>query len=178
MPDRNSEPFITADDLRAALAQQGAPRRRAALLSEPPGEWDWDPGLSDAERAELAQLRDTVAHPREQRDELRRARDTATTPAQALRDARSALEMLQTSRPDVAILDIGLPDMDGRKLARAIRTQYGDAVALIALTGYGQEQDRDATLDAGFRDHLTKPLSSDALIAALQRVFEDDLNGA
>ncbi|HVQ33849.1 MAG TPA: PAS domain S-box protein [Lysobacter sp.] len=93
-------------------------------------------------------------------------------------DARSALEMLQTSRPDVAILDIGLPDMDGRKLARAIRTQYGDAVALIALTGYGQEQDRDATLDAGFRDHLTKPLSSDALIAALQRVFEDDLGGA
>jgi len=93
-------------------------------------------------------------------------------------DARSALEMLQTSRPDVAILDIGLPDMDGRKLARAIRTQYGDAVALIALTGYGQEQDRDATLDAGFRDHLTKPLSSDALIAALQRVSEDGLNGA
>ena len=91
MPDRNSEPFITADDLRAALARQGAPRRPAALLSEPPGEWDWDPGLCDAERAELAELRDTVAHQREQLDELRRARDTATTQAQALRDALSAL---------------------------------------------------------------------------------------
>ena len=91
MPDRNSEHFVSADDLRAALARHGAPRRRAALLSEPPGEWDWDPGLSDAERAELAELRDTVAHQREQLDELRRARDTATTQAQALRDALSAL---------------------------------------------------------------------------------------
>jgi hypothetical protein len=91
MPDRNSEPFITAHDLRAALARQGARRRPAALLSERPGEWDWDPGLSDAERAELAELRDTVAQQREQLDELRRARDTATTQAQALRDALSSL---------------------------------------------------------------------------------------
>ena len=91
MPDRNSESFITAHDLRAALAPQDAPRRPAALLSDPPGDWDWDPGLSDAERAELAELRDTVAQQREQLDELRRARDTATTQAQALRDALSSL---------------------------------------------------------------------------------------
>ena len=91
MPDSNSEPFITAHDLRAALAPQGAPRQPAALLSELPGDWDWDPGLSDAERAELAELRDTVAQQREQLDELRRARDTATTQAHALRDALSSL---------------------------------------------------------------------------------------
>ena len=91
MPDRGSEPFITAHDLRAALAPQGAPRRPAALLSEPAGEWDWDPGLSDAERVELAELRDTVAQQREQLDELRRARDTATTQARALHDALGSL---------------------------------------------------------------------------------------
>ena len=91
MPDRNSEPFITAHDLRAALTRQAEPRRPAALLSEPPGEWDWDPGLSDAERAELAELRHTVAQQREQLDELRCARDTATTQAQGLRDALSSL---------------------------------------------------------------------------------------
>ena len=91
MPDRNREPLVSAHDLRAALARQGAPRRPAALLSEPAGEWDWDPGLCDAERAELAELRDTLAQQREQLDELRRARDTATTQAQALRDALSSL---------------------------------------------------------------------------------------
>src|SRR3954447_9249055 len=91
MPDRNSEPSITAHDLRSALPPQGAPRRPAALLSEPPGDWNWDPGVSDAERAELAELRDTVAQQHEQLDELRRARDTATTQAQALRDALSSL---------------------------------------------------------------------------------------
>jgi hypothetical protein len=91
MPDRNSEPFVSADDLRAALARQGAPRRPAALLADRPSEWDWDPGLCDAERVELAELRDTVAQQREQLDELRRARDTATSQAQALRDALSSL---------------------------------------------------------------------------------------
>jgi hypothetical protein len=91
MPDRNSEPFVSAHDLRAALARPGASRRPIALLSERPGEWDWDPGLSDAERAELAELRHTVAQQREQLDELRCARDTATTQAQALRDALSSL---------------------------------------------------------------------------------------
>jgi hypothetical protein len=91
MPDRSSEPFITAQDLRAALAPQGAPRRPAALLSEPAGEWDWDPGLSDAERVELAELRSAVAHQREQLDELRRACDSATTHMHALRDALGSL---------------------------------------------------------------------------------------
>jgi len=50
MPDRNSEPFITAHDLRAALAPPGAPRRPGALLSQPSGAWNWGPGLSDAQR--------------------------------------------------------------------------------------------------------------------------------
>ena len=88
-------------------------------------------------------------------------------------DARTALDHVRDAMPDVAILDIGLPDMDGWALAREIRAQCGDAVALVALTGYGQEQDRDATSAAGFRDHLTKPLSAEALIAALGRLFND-----
>jgi PAS domain S-box-containing protein len=86
-------------------------------------------------------------------------------------DAQTALEYVRATPPDLAFLDIGLPDMDGRELARTIREECGEGVAMIALTGYGQEQDRDATLAAGFSDHLTKPLSSEALMAALSRAF-------
>jgi CheY-like chemotaxis protein/two-component sensor histidine kinase len=113
-------------------------------------------------------------------DDNRDAADTLVTLLQAMGyrartayDARTALDHVRNAMPDVAILDIGLPDMDGWALAREIRAQCGDAVALIALTGYGQEQDRDATSAAGFRDHLTKPLSGEALIAALGRLFND-----
>ncbi len=103
MPDRNSEPLVTADDLRAALAPHGAPRRPGALLPQPPGDWDWDPGLSDAERAELAELRATVAQQHEQLDELRRARDTAATRAQALSDALSMLAATRALKRRAAI---------------------------------------------------------------------------
>ncbi|KGQ18113.1 Two-component hybrid sensor and regulator [Lysobacter dokdonensis DS-58] len=85
-------------------------------------------------------------------------------------DAASALDAVRASRPDFAFLDIGLPDMDGRALAKAIRSEFGDAIALVALTGYGQEQDREKTLAAGFREHLTKPLGIDGLTAALDRL--------
>ena len=86
-------------------------------------------------------------------------------------DARSALEALRASMPDAAFLDIGLPDMDGLQLARTIREEFAEPPALIALTGYGQDHHRDATVTAGFVDHLTKPLSANNLIAALARVF-------
>jgi PAS domain S-box-containing protein len=87
-------------------------------------------------------------------------------------DARSALHAMRIARPDAVFLDIGLPDIDGVRLALHVRNEYGDkAPILIALTGYGQEQDRDATAAAGFREHLVKPLSADALMAALARAF-------
>ncbi|MGO4552301.1 PAS domain S-box protein [Lysobacter sp. 2RAF19] len=85
-------------------------------------------------------------------------------------DGASALAEVRAARPDYAFLDIGLPDMDGRALAKAIRDEFGDRIGLIALTGYGQEQDRDSTLAAGFRDHLTKPLTVEGLSAALGRL--------
>ena len=71
-------------------------------------------------------------------------------------------------RPDIAILDIGLPVMDGYELAAHLRAlpDLGD-VDLIALTGYGQEADRRRTGQAGFRHHLVKPVDITALEAAL-----------
>jgi CheY-like chemotaxis protein len=69
---------------------------------------------------------------------------------------------------DAFVLDIGLPGMDGHELARQIRTLPGAAGALfIALTGYGQQQDRDASRAAGFHYHFVKPADVDALAQAL-----------
>jgi CheY-like chemotaxis protein len=86
-----------------------------------------------------------------------------------VRIAHSAAEALNAVRqqmPQVAILDIGLPDMDGYALASAIRQEAGgDAVRLVALTGYGQKEDVARAYQAQFNLHLTKPAS----IADLQR---------
>ncbi len=73
-------------------------------------------------------------------------------------DAGGALARARVERPDVLLLDIGLPDMDGYELARRLRDQPENADAtLVALTGYGQHQDREQAEQAGFDHHLVKP---------------------
>jgi signal transduction histidine kinase len=91
----------------------------------------------------------------------------------AVRVAHSAAEALDAVRrhaPDVAILDIGLPDMDGHALAAAIR-RSGAAPRLVALTGYGQKSDVERAAEAGFDLHLTKPAS----LEDLERAVSGDL---
>lgn len=80
--------------------------------------------------------------------------------------AAGALAALEDYRPAVAILDIGLPDMDGYALAAAIR-RSGAAARLVALTGYGQKADVERATGAGFDMHLTKPATLDDLERAL-----------
>ncbi|WP_334187355.1 PAS domain-containing hybrid sensor histidine kinase/response regulator [Noviherbaspirillum sp.] len=81
---------------------------------------------------------------------------------------RRALERARIEMPDICLLDIGLPDMDGNELARRLRLQPETANAiLIAVTGYGQEQDRDAALNAGFDHHFAKPIDSAKLTGLL-----------
>ena len=83
-------------------------------------------------------------------------------------DAGAALARARAERLDAVILDIGLPDTDGRALCRTMKTlpHLADAV-FIALSGYGQEQDRRASMEAGFAQHLVKPVDTGALIEAL-----------
>jgi PAS domain S-box-containing protein len=84
------------------------------------------------------------------------------------KDGPTALEAVKTFHADVAILDIGLPVMDGYELAGRLRAELGEATPrLIALTGYGQESDRRRARQAGFAEHLTKPIDGSRLLGAL-----------
>jgi signal transduction histidine kinase/ActR/RegA family two-component response regulator len=72
-------------------------------------------------------------------------------------------------RPEVALVDIGLPAIDGYEVARRVRAALGRSVYLVALTGYGQVEDRHRAAEAGFDLHLTKPVNFDALTELLAR---------
>jgi CheY-like chemotaxis protein len=68
------------------------------------------------------------------------------------------------SRPDVALIDIGLPDVDGYEVARQLRAAPGGrGIGLIAITGYGQAEDQRRAYEAGFDAHLTKPVAPERL---------------
>ena len=82
-------------------------------------------------------------------------------------DGSSALEGAAEFQPEVVLLDIGLPGMDGYEVARRLRADGGAQMVLVALTGYGQEEDRQRARDAGFDHHLVKPIPPDALLALL-----------
>jgi signal transduction histidine kinase/CheY-like chemotaxis protein len=104
----------------------------------------------------LESLRDYLAH---------QGHDVVATsePLQAVRIA-------EQFRPDVAVLDIGLPGMDGYALAQALRASFpAEQVRLVALTGYGQAKDFELSKAAGFDTHLVKPVSLEALDAAITR---------
>jgi signal transduction histidine kinase/CheY-like chemotaxis protein len=85
--------------------------------------------------------------------------------------ARAALEALPLFEPDVCLLDIGLPEMNGFELARALRARPGtDHAILIAVTGYAQEKDRAEARAAGFHDLFAKPVDLEVLGAALVQI--------
>jgi PAS domain S-box-containing protein len=87
--------------------------------------------------------------------------------------SRRALERARAETPDVCLLDIGLPEMDGNELAQHLRAQPETAKSiLIAVTGYGQENDRKRTLAAGFDHHLVKPVDIQKLTSILTEVYK------
>jgi two-component system CheB/CheR fusion protein len=78
-------------------------------------------------------------------------------------DGHAALALLDQFAPQLAILDLGLPDMDGYELAARIRERPG-AMRIVALTGYGQPQDHAKSSQAGFDFHLVKPVDMSRLL--------------
>ncbi len=87
--------------------------------------------------------------------------------AQAAHDGPTGVQRALEVRPEIALVDIGLPGLDGYEVARQIRTLLGDRIHLIALTGYGQQEDRQKAFEAGFDRHLVKPVDPKLLADVL-----------
>jgi CheY-like chemotaxis protein len=86
-------------------------------------------------------------------------------------DGRAALDAAQAYRPEIILLDIGLPELNGYEVARSLRTREKHRrLTIIAMTGYGQERDCQRSLDAGCDAHLTKPVAPQALRAFLREL--------
>jgi CheY-like chemotaxis protein len=86
-------------------------------------------------------------------------------------DAAQALQVIKTFKPHVGVLDIGLPVMDGYELAIKLREELApEALQLIAVTGYGQQNDLARSAKAGFRAHLVKPVDMRQLIATIETI--------
>jgi CheY-like chemotaxis protein len=89
-------------------------------------------------------------------------------------DALTALATLQEFGPDVVLLDLGMPGMSGVEAAREIRKQdHGRNVKLVAVTGWGQDEDRRQTVAAGFDRHLVKPVDFSVLLGVLDELEAD-----
>jgi CheY-like chemotaxis protein len=87
----------------------------------------------------------------------------------------AALKLLCDFMPDVVLMDIGMPEMNGCEVARRMRQlECGRNLRLVALTGYGQTQDREETQAAGFDDHLVKPVDLEALRKLLAAAMPHD----
>jgi DNA-binding response OmpR family regulator len=82
---------------------------------------------------------------------------------------KDAYAVAQRVRPHIAILDIGMPDLNGYEVARRIRHEaWGKPINLIAVTGWGQDADKRRSHVAGFDHHMTKPIDFDVLKRLLQ----------
>jgi CheY-like chemotaxis protein len=91
-------------------------------------------------------------------------------------DGPEALRLAPEFQPEIAILDIGLPVMDGYELAGRLREQlHPRALRLVAVTGYGQESDKAKSRDAGFDVHLVKPVSLASILSFLEKGEVDNV---
>ena len=82
-------------------------------------------------------------------------------------DGETGLRLALADPPDAAVIDIGLPGSDGYEIARRLRAAFGNRLRLVALTGYGQADDRRLVQEAGFDAHLVKPVAPKDVLRAV-----------
>jgi PAS domain S-box-containing protein len=83
-------------------------------------------------------------------------------------DGQEAVELAQRTQPQIVLLDLGLPGLDGFEVCRRLRKHGLDKAHIVAITGYGQDEDRRRSRDAGFDEHFVKPVDPDALMRRLE----------
>ena len=128
-----------------------------------------DKGRDDFEKQSASGLRILVVDDnRDSANSLSMLLRLTGNETQTAYDGAEALSLAGEFRPDVVLLDIGLPKLNGYEVARRIREQsWGKRVILIALTGWGQEEDRQRSREAGFDDHMVKPVELSPLMNLL-----------
>ncbi len=85
-------------------------------------------------------------------------------------DGKAGLELIVRERPDLALIDVGLPRLDGYEVARQTKAAFGPSTRVVALTGYGRQEDRLKAIQAGFDEHFVKPVEVEALSRLLADV--------
>jgi CheY-like chemotaxis protein len=91
---------------------------------------------------------------------------------EAASEGLQALKLAEQHRPEIVLLDLGLPGMDGYAVAQALRARHPpERMAIMALTGWGAGRDQERTRAAGFDAHLVKPVQPDALLRAIEAVM-------
>jgi len=85
------------------------------------------------------------------------------------RDGEEGLRLVLDERPDLALVDLGLPGIDGFEVARSVRKELGDEVVLVAVSGFGQPEDKRRAIDSGFDEHITKPAEVSDIENVLRR---------
>jgi signal transduction histidine kinase len=121
------------------------------------------PGVTNGGRRRIVIVEDNA----DSREMLRVTLELAGHEVQEAHDGPSGLTAILRLLPDVALVDVGLPEFDGYEVARRVRAAAGTSIRLVALTGYGQAADRRQALEAGFDAHVVKPIDPDALQAAI-----------
>jgi CheY-like chemotaxis protein/anti-sigma regulatory factor (Ser/Thr protein kinase) len=166
-PGRGSEftirlPLCNANTNVEASAVKAAPRSADNLLIDPPRR---SAIHSNSQRLNILLVEDN----HQVRDTLSMLLELEGYSLRTAADGLAALEAVSKSAPDVAILDLGLPGLNGFQVAERIRQSYdSEKLYLIALTGYGQPHDQKRSREAGFNLHLTKPVE----VEDLKEVFD------
>ena len=89
-------------------------------------------------------------------------------------DGREGVEMALNWRPDAALVDVGLPQLDGFEVARRVRAALHDRIRLVCVTAYSRAEDRKRSMEAGFDDYLIKPADPDRLRLLLAGAADGD----
>ncbi len=127
-------------------------------------EADPEPDVGPEKRARILVVDDN----RDAADSLADLLDFLGHEVKTAYDGPTALKLARELRPTLVLLDIGLPEMNGYEVARALRGEpHGQGITIVALSGYGRESDKELSRQAGFDDHLVKPVA----IEALQRLL-------
>jgi two-component system, sensor histidine kinase len=93
-------------------------------------------------------------------------------------DGLEGLRVVLEERPDLALVDLGLPGIDGYQVAREVREKLGDEVVLVAVSGFGQPEDKRRAIEAGFDEHLTKPADVSEIENLLLRLPRRNLSAS